>query len=349
MDRIRVVVAKPLEQKYADRIAASDDRLEVINRLELTKPMRWPSDHEGDPSFVRTPEQQAEFDAMVDSADVLYGIPDTSPAALARTIRANPKLKWVQTMAAGGGSQVKAAQLTADELERVTFTTSAGVHAQCLAEFAIFGLMAGAKGLPTLLDHKARHFWSPSRWVMRQVGDMRILVVGLGNIGAACAQRAHDFGATVVAVNRRVRENDAVEHVYQTDEIVQAAQGCDAIINALPGAVGTEKLISRAVLEALNPGAIVVSVGRGTCIDEQAMIDLLASGHLGFACLDVTAVEPLPEDSPLWDMDNVIIAPHTAANSDLEDSRIADQFIGQMQVFLQGGRLRNVVDTTLFY
>ena len=189
MDQLRVVVAKPLDSDYVEHIRAAEPRIDLVIEPDLLPPMRWPSDHEGDPAFQRTPEQQARFEELVDSADVLYGIPDTKPASLARTVRANPRLKWVQTMAAGGGSQVKAAGLTDEELARVIFTTSAGVHAGTLAEFALFGVLAGAKDLPQLLEHKARHYWSPSRWVMKQVSDMTVVVIGLGSIGQECAKR----------------------------------------------------------------------------------------------------------------------------------------------------------------
>lgn len=349
MEQLRVVVAKPLATEYVERLRSAEPRVELVIESDLLPPMRWPSDHEGDPSFQRTREQQARFDALVDSADILYGIPDTNPAALARAVRANPKLKWVQTMAAGGGSQVKAANLTEDELARVVFTTSAGVHAGTLAEFALFGVLAGAKDLPQLLDHKSRHYWSPSRWTMKQVSDMTVVVVGMGSIGQECARRFAELGATVIGVNRSIKPVAAVEKLYTPDAIVEAARDADALVNALPGAVGTEGLISREVLEALKPGAIIASVGRGLCIEEQALVDLLASGHLGFAALDVTKVEPLPAESPLWDLPNVLISPHTAANSEKEDARIAELFLANLGVFLQGGRMRNVVDTKLFY
>ena len=107
MDKLRIVVAKPLADEYVERIRQADERFEVVIEPDLLPPMRWPSDHSGDQSFKRTPEQQARFEELVDSADVLYGIPDTKSSALARAVHSNPRLKWVQIMAAGGGAQVK--------------------------------------------------------------------------------------------------------------------------------------------------------------------------------------------------------------------------------------------------
>lgn len=349
MDDLRVVVAKPLASEYVERLRSADPRVEVSYEPDLMPPMRWPSDHRGDPSFKRTPEHQARLAELVDSADILYSFPNNNSAELARIVRANPKLKWVHIMAAGGGSQVKAANLTKEELRRVIFTTSAGVHAGTLAEFALFGVLAGAKELPRLQADKQRHYWPTSRRTMGMVSDMTVVVVGMGAIGQECAKRFSELGATVIGVNRSIKPVEAVERLYTSDQIVEAAQGADALINALPGAVGTDDLISREVLEALAPGAIIASVGRGQCIEEDAMIELLTSGHLGFAALDVAKTEPLPADSPLWDLPNVVISPHTAANSAKEDSRIADLFIENLHAFLDGKPMRNVVNTELFY
>ena len=201
-DRLRVVAAVPLDEELCRLIERIEPRVEMISDPALVPPMRWPADWEGDPAFSRTPQQQADYEAMVDSADALFGIPDVSPAQLARTVAANPRLRWVMTTAAGGGGQVKAAGLDQDALDRIVFTTSAGVHAGPLAEFAVFGVLAGAKGLPRLRADQDARVW-PQRWEMRQIDEMTVLVVGLGGIGAECARRFHALGATVWGTRHR--------------------------------------------------------------------------------------------------------------------------------------------------
>jgi phosphoglycerate dehydrogenase-like enzyme len=152
--RLRVVASTPISEELIDRIVATEPRIDFVRDQSLLPPQRFAGDHAGDPTFQRTPEQKRAFDKLVDSAQALYGVPDESPAALQRTVRNNPGLLWVHTMPAGGGRQVKAAQLTADELGRISFSTSAGVHAEPLAAYAVFGLLAGAKSLPRLLEQQ---------------------------------------------------------------------------------------------------------------------------------------------------------------------------------------------------
>ena len=137
--RLRVAVAAPLSDALHALIETAEPRVELMRDASLVAPKRWDADFSGDPGFRRTPEQQSRFEALLDTADALYGIPDVDPDALSRTIKANPGLRWVHTMAAGGGGQVRAAGLSPAELERVAFTTSAGVHGGPLAEFAVFG------------------------------------------------------------------------------------------------------------------------------------------------------------------------------------------------------------------
>ncbi len=348
MTPIRVAIATPLPADLRHLITDVDPGIELLVDDDLLPPMRHPGDHDGDPAFRRTPDQQAAFDALLAEADVLYGIPDTKSEALAPAVRANPRLRWVHTMAAGGGAQVKAAGLTAEELDRVRFTTSAGVHGGTLAEFALFGVLAGAKDLPGLQRQQARRVW-PGRRPMRQLGEQTVLVVGLGGIGTETARLLKAFGATVLGVKRTVEPVDNVDEVYGTDGLAEAISRADAVVVTLPGTDATTGLIDRTVLDAARPGLVVVNVGRGTVIDEPALVDALRSGQVGSAYLDVFEVEPLPADSPLWDLPNVLVSPHTAALNEAEDRRIAELFADNLRRFLADEPLRNVMDTRDFY
>ena len=350
-ETLRVAVATPLSDDLCTMIETAEPRITMVRDQSLLPPQRWHADFAGDPAFSRTPDQQAAFEAMLNSADALYGIPDLQPDLLARTIRANPSLRWVQIMAAGGGASVKEASLTAEELGRVLFTTSAGVHAGPLAEFAVFGLMAGLKNLPRLRADQRAHSW-PGRWPMRQLRESTILVLGLGEIGRETSRQLHAAGATVIGTSRRPLSVPGVATVIDpTDHgaMIEAMRKIDGIVVTLPGTEKTRHLLSAELLAAARPGLVIASVGRGTVIDEEAMIAGLRSGHIAFAALDVFASEPLPASSPLWDMDNVLVSPHTAANSPHEERLIAELFVDNARRFLAGSTLRNLVNTAEFY
>jgi len=345
---LRVVVATPLSEDLCTRIERAEPRIELVRDQDVLPPGRWPADFSGDPAFRRTARQQARFEELLDTADALYGIPDVDPAALARTVRANPGLVWVQTMAAGGGAQVRAAGLTPEELDRVRFTTSAGVHGDPLAEFAVLGVLAGAKRLPRLQRDQRAGDW-PGRWAMAQVADQTVLVVGVGGIGRRVAAKLAALGAHVIGTSRRGERPEGVHEVVHPDEIRTVMPRVDALVNTLPGTDATTGLLSGSVFSAAPEGLTVVNVGRGTVIDEPGLVAALESGRVGFAALDVFAVEPLPADSPLWRRDDVLVSPHTAALSAGEERRIADLFVDNARRLLDGRPQRNVVDTVEFY
>ena len=346
--RLRVAVAAPLTDALHALIETAEPRVELMRDASLVAPKRWDADFSGDPGFRRTPEQQSRFEALLDTADALYGIPDVDPDALSRTIKANPGLRWVHTMAAGGGGQVRAAGLSPAELERVAFTTSAGVHGGPLAEFAVFGILAGAKDLPRLIAQQHARTWS-GRWAMGQVADQTILVLGLGGIGGVVARRLSDLGATVLGVSRRNVEIDGVDRIVHPDDIVAEAPKLDAVVSTLPGTDATHHLLGGEFFAALSGGTTIVNVGRGNVIDEAALVEALDAGRAGFAALDVFEVEPLPETSPLWSRADVLISPHTAALDAGEERRIAELFADNAGRLLDGRPLRNRVDTVEFY
>ncbi|WAC65305.1 D-2-hydroxyacid dehydrogenase [Agrococcus sp. SL85] len=348
-ESLQVAVAVSIDDASADRIRELEPRVELLRDPALTAPWRWDGDWEGDPGFRRSPAQQDAFDAMLARADAIFGIPDVSPAALARAVRGSERLRWVHTTAAGGGGQVKQAELAQAELERVVVTTSAGMHASTLAEWALLGVLAGAKGLRELEADQAARRWGDGRRIMRHVSEMTVLVVGLGGIGKVVAERLDALGATVWGTTRSGEPVDHVHRLVPIGELAAAAAQVDAIVVTLPGTARTEGLVGAEVLGAVQQGTILVNVGRGTVVDEDALLEALDAGRVGFAALDVTAVEPLPQASRLWEHPSVLISPHTAALSRQEPRRIAELFAANATRLLDGEPLENVMSTKEFY
>jgi len=339
---VPVVIATPLEPELVERLRKVDDRLDIRFEADLLPPPRFPSDHLGDLDFERTSDQESRFSRLIAEAEVVLGFPRESPAGLAWVIRTAPGLRFLQCMFAGAGEQVRAANLTARELERVTIASSSGVHAVPLAEWSLLGILALTKNLPRLLRDKQERRWD--RYPVDELRGKTLLVVGFGEIGREVARLAQAFGMHVIGVRR---EPDAT--AFGADRLDDLAGGADAIVVTLPLTDETRGLIGRETIERMREGAILVNVGRGAVVDEEALVDALQSGKLAGAALDVFAEEPLPESSPLWQLENVIISPHTAALSWHENERIVELFAENLRRYLGGEELLSRVRTTLFY
>jgi len=331
----RVVIATPLEPELVDRLRAVDERLEIVFEPELLPPPRWPSDHVGDPSFERTPTQDERFAELIAGAEVVFGFPREDPKQIPWLLRTAPRLRFVQATYAGAGQQLAAAGLPREDVERIVWASSAGVHATPLGEWALFGILALTKGLPLLEADKRDRRWS--HYPVDEVRGTTVLVAGLGEIGREVARLAEAFGMHVLTFRRT--EGDL-------DELLPHA---DSVVITLPLTAETRGLFHRARIERMKPGAILVNIGRGAVVDEPALIDALRSGHLRGAALDVYATEPLPAGSPLWELENVILSPHTAAQSIHENERIIELFADNLRRYLAGEEPRSRIRTDLFY
>ncbi len=345
---VPVVIATPVEADLVERLRTVDERLDVQFEPQLLPPPRFPSDHRGAIDFTRPPADEERFRGLVAGAEILYGIPGDTPDGLAWAVRGAPGLRFVQATAAGAGEQVRAASLTAAELDRVAIASASGVHAVPLAEWSLLGVLAFTKGLPRLRRDAAAR-----RWDHYPVAELRggtLLVIGVGEIGAEVARLASAFGMRVLGVKRDLLEPVAhVERLHPPEAIDDLVGEADAIVITLPLTNETRGLISRRTIDRMRDGAIVVNVGRGGVIDEQALIQALVAGRLAGAALDVFAEEPLPAASPLWGLENVIVSPHTSALSWHENERIVELFADNLGRYLRGEELRSRVRTSLFY
>jgi phosphoglycerate dehydrogenase-like enzyme len=332
---VTVVIATPVEPELVERLRAVDERLEVLFEPELLPPPRYPCDHAGDPAFERTPEQEERFTQLVARAEVLFGYPREDPAQIAWAVRTAPGLRFVQATFAGAGQQLAAAQLPREDLERIAWTSSAGVHATPLAEWSLFGILALTKGLPRLQADKAARHWD--HYPVDEARGTTVLVAGLGEIGREVARLAEALGMRVLSLTRTAGD---------LDELLPHA---DSVVITLPLTDETRGLFDRRRLRRLRRGSILVNVGRGAVVDEDALVEALRDGHLRGAALDVFAQEPLPPDSPLWELDNVILSPHTAALSRRENERVVELFADNLRRYLDGRELRSRIRTDLFY
>lgn len=344
-----VAIAVPLEAELVDQIRAVDPSVTVLYEPDLLPPERYPADHAGDPAFQRTAEQEERYWDMLNSAQVLYGFPNESPSGLARVAVENGHLQWIHAMAAGAGGAVKASGLDREVLQKFKVTTSAGVHALPLAEFATMGILNGFKRTAELVRDQEAKAWPALRTPTRLVSGSRLVIAGLGEIGLETARLARALGMQVSGTKRTLEPLEGIAEVAGNDALPRLLATADAVVNTLPGTPYTENLFNRGVFAAMKPGAVFVNVGRGTVVDEEALLEALDNGQVSYACLDVFAVEPLPQDSPLWRHPKVLVSPHTSALSAAENRLITERFCSNLRTFLDGGELPHLVDTIHFY
>ena len=339
---VHVLIASPLEAEHADRIAAADPRVRLLYEPGLLPVPRYPCDHGGvRPDLGATGlKRWADLRAL---ADVSFDFDWQEPARIPVN---SPNLRWVQGTSAGIGGLLERTGLIRAP---IVFTTAAGVHGVPLAEFALFGLLYFAKGAPVLARWQAERHWE--RHTTTQLCGSSAVLVGLGGVGMQVARLLGSAGVRVTGVGRPGRRYQVPGVAAYADDTRLAAvlPGADALILACPLTERTNRLIGAAELGLLRPGAVVVNVSRGQVVDEAALTESLASGHLGGACLDVFETEPLPESSPLWAMPNVLISPHSASTVAAENRLLTDLFIDNLRRWLAREPLRNTFDTTAGY
>lgn len=341
-EAVRVLIASPLEAEHVERIAAADPRIEPLYEPDLLPIPRYPCDHGGCKPDLTEADLRRWSDLRA-RADVSFDFDWQAPAEIGVN---SPGLRWVQGTSAGiGGFLDRTGLARAD----IVFTTAAGVHGVPLAEFTLFGLLYFAKGVPVLSKWQAAHHWE--RHTTSQLRGSTALLVGLGGVGREVASLLAAAGITVTGAGRPDRRYDVpgVTAYVADTEIDSVLPHVDALVLACPLTARTTGLISRDRLALLKPGAVLVNIARGQVVDEPAMIDALGSGHLAGACLDVFDQEPLPESSPLWDLPNVLISPHSASTVATENALITDLFIDNLRRWLAGQPLRNVFDPTAGY
>jgi phosphoglycerate dehydrogenase-like enzyme len=341
------VVASFFEEPFVRRFREVDDRLEILYRPDLVPPPRWEGDHNGPEDWERTQEEEEGFLGMLAEAEVLYDFPRGHVVDL---MEVAPRLRWVQGSMAGAGEVARAAGLL--DRDEVVVTTASGIYSGPLAEFVLMGMLQHVKGLDLLRRDKATRTWRQG--TTGTLERKTLCVVGTGSIGRAIADRARPFGMRLVGVKRTVREDDAAwgsfDELYETENLREALGLADFVALTLPGTPQTEGLLDREAMAAIKPGAYLANVGRGKVVEEAALVEALKDGHLSGAALDVFEVEPLPEESPLWGMENVIISAHTTdVVPELINAAQADLFCENLRRYLAGEELLNVLDKRLLY
>lgn len=302
----------------------------------------------GPGQVIFTPDRE-EFERTLARAEVVcaFQVPDD-------ILERAPHLRWFQFPGAGVDNLQRTDLLRKGS--SVVVTSVAGMHAIPISEYVFASMLMFAHRFPEMVLAQQRHDWAIGRrWNALRGGELAgktLGVIGLGGIGRRIAQLGHAFGMRVLGLRRSASsgtDDPDVDDLYPPARLRDLLGACDYVVLAVPLTAETERMIGEHELLAMRPNAYLVNISRGRVVDEQALIRALESGWIAGAGLDVTVEEPLSQDSPLWDMPNVILTPHMSGLTDQYSARLAEVFSDNLRRYRAGEPLLHVVDPALGY
>lgn len=282
-------------------------------------------------------------DAMRE-ADAFLGRIPPEAAALA-----GERLRWVQSGGAGIETIIAIPSIVESD---IVVTNTRGAHAPFVAEHAFAMMLGLSRALPAFLQDQHDHVYRNhgAGVAMDGLYGKRLLIIGMGNIGSAIARRAVAFEMTVVGLDRGVSGQIGDDlSILPMEHLDNELENADILVVAVPYTPDTDNLIDARRIGLLKRGAMVIGISRGKIIDEDALVARLRDGSLSGAGLDVFAREPLPEDSPLWDVPNLIMTPHCAPVSPITADREMDIIVENVRRFVRGEPLLNTCDKRAGY
>jgi glyoxylate/hydroxypyruvate reductase A len=337
-----VLIASYLQPSCVERIRAEVPSVEVVYEPRLLPEPRYKADHIGSPPLLSQPDTE-RWNKLLGAADVMFDFDWAHPSLMSQRC---PNLRWVQATSAGIGEYVKEKGLSDAPF---VMTTAAGVHAVPLSEFVIGGILYLIKDFPLMERQKSQKHWQ--RYSGGELSGRRATIVGVGSVGRHVGRTLSHLGVTVTGVSRRSDQAtpDGFDVIVPVQELERALRDTDLLIICSPLTSHTRNLIGERELQLLEPGAIVTNIGRGPVIEEKALLRLLDTGHLAGAVLDVFEHEPLPPESPFWELPNVVVSPHSGSTTEGENARITSLFIANLQRFLEQRPLVNLYETDRGY
>lgn len=337
-ETIDVIVTLPFDEELMKQIS------EVSPRLAVEKIVARKVEDIGDEAWER--------------AEVLY------TNRILPKPEQTPKLRWIQFHWAGVDHALDEPIL---QREGMTITSMSGASASQMAEQAVLMMLALGHHLPEIYSHQKKAEWPSGRWELfspRELRGSTVGIVGYGSVGRQIARLLQTFGAQVLATKRDILHpedtgytleglgdpgGDLVNRLYPPQALQSMIKECDFVVVTLPRTKSTIGILGAKELGAFKPGAYLVDISRGEIVDHSALIPLLREHKIAGAALDVFPIEPLPSDSPLWKLPNVIITPHIAGFSPAYDERAIDLFAENLRRYLEELPLYNQLDLKLEY
>ncbi|MCJ7732482.1 D-2-hydroxyacid dehydrogenase, partial [Candidatus Bathyarchaeota archaeon] len=337
MTKVKTLITFHIAQELLEKIKGLPD-IEVMYDPSLLGKPRYQNDQHGAP-INRTQEQKKKLTDMMKETEVLFGY---VPSEYQRDIKLHfPRLRWMQSASAGIGWRAKSLGWTETDID---FTSSSGIHSTPLAEFCLMTMLMKVKDYNHIAEEKQRKHWQ--RTCTTELKGKTLAIIGLGRVGGEIARLSRSFGVQVLATKRHIEGIDPasvnVDNLYPHSELKQMLGIADFVALIVPETQETRGLLGKEEIAMMKKGAYLINISRGSAVDEPALIEALQSGHLSGAALDVFWEEPLPEDSPFWDIPNVIVSPHSASTADTENTKLTEIFIDNYHRYIEAKPLRNL-------
>lgn len=267
---------------------------------------------------------------------------------LRAALSANPKLRWIHSRSAGLDN-IWFPELVDSE---IVLTNGRGVFSASLGEFVLAGILYFAKDFRRMIRNQMAGRWEP--FDVEEIARQTVGIVGYGDIGRAVATRVRALGMHVLATRRHIPDDPKngdplIDQYFHPDTRREMIARCDYVVATAPLTNETRHMISEPEFAAMKPTAVVINVGRGPVIDENAMVQALASRRIRGAALDVFEHEPLPQGHPLYSLENVLLSPHCADHTATWQDDAMRFFLEQYARFEKGQKLQNIVNKRLGY
>jgi phosphoglycerate dehydrogenase-like enzyme len=294
---------------------------------------------------VLVTKDSQEIERHLDEIEIVVGHLPAEQIGLALR---GKNLRWIQQWGAGADWLMHQPEAVQQDF---VLTNASGVHAVPISEHILALLLAFARRLPNAVRAQVERRWKgPGEAGVSELAGKTLLLVGTGAIGARAARLAAAFDVHVFGIRRKPDETlEGVEAMFAPERLLELLPRADFIVLTVPLTAETSGMIGRRELRAMKPSAIIINIGRGGTIQEEALIEALQERRIAGAGLDVFETEPLPADSPLWGMENVVITAHYAGTTPHYHERAMSIFLDNLRRYVAGEPLRNVVDKELGY
>jgi len=324
-DSINLLITTPFSEESLQMISSISPRIKLQDVSGLVR-----AEYRGDKSAA------GKLDILLQEAEVIY-----SARLPAKVLERAPNLKWIQVTSAGVDRF-----LTGEMLQSpVILTNASGIHATPIGEFILQFMLMFAKQAPFCFEMKQKKEWQ--RFSATTLRDKTVGIVGLGSIGKEAARLCKAFGMRVIAVRRSAKQAGRagnVDRLLPPSGLPELLSESDYVVITLPYTPETSGLIGAEELRLMKSTAYIINIGRGRIIQEEALIEALTEKRIAGAGLDVFATEPLPPDSKLWELPNVIYSPHVSGGMEKYDVEATRLFCDNLTRYLNGKRLRNIIN-----